>query len=55
MNIEPIEGGILVRLREYGYTNSESGSKAMLNCAVGWSEALTLLKCYLEHGIQYKK
>ena len=41
INIEPIEGGTIVRLREYGYNDSESSSRAMLNCAVGWGEALT--------------
>ncbi len=55
INIEPIEGGTIVRLREYGYNDSESSSRAMLNCAVGWGEALTLLKFYLEHGIHYNK
>jgi len=53
INIEPIEGGTIVSLREYGYTDSESSSMAMLNCAVGWGEALTLLKFYLEYGIHY--
>jgi hypothetical protein len=48
INIEPADGGTIIRLREYGYADTESAFKAMLNCAVGWWQALTLLKYYLE-------
>ncbi len=50
---EPQEGGVLIRLREYGYPDTAEGLRAMLNCAAGWGEALTLWKFYLEHGIRF--
>lgn len=46
--------GTVVRLKEYGYQFTEEGLQACLNCAVGWGEALTLLKVYVEHGICYQ-
>lgn len=53
VNITSAEDGTIVRLREYGFADSESGLAAMLNCATGWGEALTLLKFYLEYGAHY--
>ena len=53
INIASAEDGTIVRLREYGFADSESALDAMLNCAAGWGEALTLLKFYLEHGAHY--
>lgn len=47
------EDGTIVSLHEYGFANNESGFAAMINCATGWGEALTLLKFYLEHGLHY--
>lgn len=52
---EPYKDGTLVVLNETGYTNSEKDLKACIECAVGWGEALTLLKIYLEYGIVYKQ
>ncbi|MCC3357162.1 SRPBCC family protein [Bacillus sp. REN16] len=54
-NLEPYKDGTLVVLNETGYTNSDKDVKACIGCAVGWGEALTLLKIYLEHGIVYKQ
>lgn len=45
--------GTVIRLREYGYHDTPSGRAAMLECAAGWGEALTLLKFYVEHRIVY--
>ena len=53
INFEPSEEGTIVRLREFGYHNTPSGRAAMLECAAGWGEALTLLKYYVEHKIIY--
>ncbi|MFS0823215.1 SRPBCC family protein [Bacillus sp. 1P02SD] len=53
--LEPYKDGTLVVLHETGYTNSEKDIKACIDCAVGWGEALILLKIYLEHGIVYKQ
>ena len=53
IDFEPAESGTIIRLREYGYQDTPSGLRAMLNCAAGWGEALTVWKYYVEHGIQY--
>jgi len=53
INIKPIENGTIVSLCEYGYADTPSGHKAMISCATGWGEALTLLKFYLELGAHY--
>jgi len=51
VNFSPGDNGTIVSLREYGFPRS--ALKAMLDCATGWGEALTLLKFYLEHGVHY--
>ena len=51
--LEPLGSGTLVKLTESGYSASERDAKAHVGCAVGWGEALTLLKFYLEHGLIY--
>jgi uncharacterized protein YndB with AHSA1/START domain len=53
LNIIPTDDGTIVSLREHGFTDQPSGREAMINCATGWGEALTLLKFYLEHGVSY--
>ena len=50
---EAVENGAIIRLREYGYEDTPSGRRGILECAAGWGEALTLLKFYVEHGITY--
>ena len=50
---EAVEEGTVIRLREYGYEDTPSGRRGILECAAGWGEALTLLKFYVEHGITY--
>ncbi|MEK4246878.1 SRPBCC domain-containing protein [Psychrobacillus sp. FSL K6-2684] len=53
--LEPYQEGTLIMLKEMGYSNSDKDIKACINCAVGWGEAMTLLKIYLEEGIVYKE
>ena len=53
MDFEEVEEGTVVRLREYGYHDTPSGRAALLECAAGWGEALTLMKYYVEHGVTY--
>lgn len=53
MDFEPVEEGTIIRLREYGYRDDPRSRRAMLACATGWGEALTLLKFYVEHNIRY--
>ncbi|MGV3466372.1 MAG: SRPBCC family protein [Heyndrickxia sp.] len=51
--LEPFKEGTLLQLEEQSYTNEDTF--ACIGCAVGWGEAMTLLKVYLEQGIVYKQ
>jgi uncharacterized protein YndB with AHSA1/START domain len=42
VDFTPTEGGTVVRLREYGYQNTQTSQRCQLDCAAGWGEALTL-------------
>ena len=53
INLEATDEGTILRLREHGYHNTPSGRAAMVECAAGWGEAVTLLKFYVEHDITY--
>ena len=46
-------GSTILIVQESGFHNTPKGRKALLSCATGWGEALTMLKYYLEHGITY--
>jgi len=48
-----IRGGTVLRLREHGFRDTPSGRRALMTCATGWGEALTLLKFWVEHGLRY--
>lgn len=52
-SLEDDPSGCVVRVREVGFEDSPEGLHAMMQCAVGWGEALTLMKMYLEHNICY--
>jgi uncharacterized protein YndB with AHSA1/START domain len=53
ITLRPIENGTIIRLREYGFADTPSAYAAMIDCATGWGEALTLLKFYVEYGVRY--
>jgi uncharacterized protein YndB with AHSA1/START domain len=53
IEFEEVEEGTVVRLREHGYHDTPSGRRALMECAAGWGEALTLMKFWVEHGIRY--
>lgn len=53
LGFKPHPEGVIVALKEYGYENTPSGRRALLECATGWGEALTLLKFYVEYKIVY--
>jgi len=40
--------GTVVRLVDEGYPDDDDGIDALLDCACGWGEALTLLRVHLE-------
>jgi len=52
-DLEPLGPGTVVTVTESGHTTSPKDLEALVECASGWGEALTLLKVYLEHGITY--
>ncbi len=53
MDFEPTDEGTIIRLKECGYRDDPKSKRAMLACATGWGEALTLLKFYVEYGQRY--
>jgi uncharacterized protein YndB with AHSA1/START domain len=53
IDFKPVEEGTLVSLMEYGYEDTPTGLRNMLNRASGWAGALILMKFYLEHGVTY--
>jgi uncharacterized protein YndB with AHSA1/START domain len=53
INLAFKDGGTIVSLCEHGFAASPSGLQAMVDCATGWGEALTLLKYCLEYGLRY--
>jgi uncharacterized protein YndB with AHSA1/START domain len=53
ITLEELGGGTLVKLNEQGHTATDQDLAVLVDCAVGWGEALTMLKYYLEHGTHY--
>ncbi len=53
INLEAVNEGTILRLREYGHENTSTSIAALAECAAGWGEAITLMKFYVEHGITY--
>jgi uncharacterized protein YndB with AHSA1/START domain len=53
INLKSDERGTIIRLEESNFPDTDTGRQKMLENAVGWGEALTLLKFYVEHGVIY--
>ncbi|MEH7123875.1 hypothetical protein V7127_11525 [Bacillus sp. JJ1773] len=53
--MQPYQEGTLLLLEKAGYSTSSTDLSACIGCAVGWGEALALLKMYLEYGIVCKE
>ena len=53
IEFKEVKGGTNVYLQEDGFKDTFDGLKAMMECATGWGEALTLMKYYVEHGLRY--
>lgn len=51
--LEDTDEGTIIVVQESGFENTPKGRKALLSCATGWGEALTMLKYYLEYGVKY--
>lgn len=54
MDLEGRGRGTVVHLTDRGYPLTPAGLRAYNECAVGWGEALTLLKFFVEHGLRYE-
>lgn len=52
-DIEPMAGGVVLRLHESGYEDGPAGVEARVRQASGWGEAMTLIKFMAEHGLHY--
>jgi uncharacterized protein YndB with AHSA1/START domain len=53
LDLAPLGDGTRLTVTESGHRDTEGDRRALVDCAAGWGEALTLLKVYLEHGITY--
>jgi len=53
INFEKVAEGTVVHLIETGYEDTSAGMQDLLNRVSGWAQVLTLMKFYLEHGVQY--
>ncbi|MCK5304132.1 MAG: SRPBCC domain-containing protein [Candidatus Heimdallarchaeota archaeon] len=49
---EETEKGTKITVKEHGFHNTPKGRKALLDCATGWGEALTMAKYFIEHGVK---
>lgn len=50
--ITPHPDGTWLELVETGIPKTEPGLRRFAECSTGWGEALTLVRCYAEHGIR---
>jgi uncharacterized protein YndB with AHSA1/START domain len=51
LTFERVAVGTIVSVRETGYPDTPDGRRALLDCAAGWGEALTLCRFFLERGV----
>jgi len=52
-SLEPLGQGTRLTVTDAGHLETQKDLEACVGCAVGWGEALALLKFYLEHGVVY--
>jgi uncharacterized protein YndB with AHSA1/START domain len=52
-DLEPLSPGTVLTVTESGHAMTEKDLAALVDCAAGWGEALTLLKMYFEYGLTY--
>lgn len=52
-DLEEREGGTLLRVREQGFAPTTKGRQSFEGNSIGWGEATTLLKFYVERGVSY--
>ena len=52
-DLEERADGTLLRLREHGFAPTAKGRESFEGNSLGWGEASTLIKFYVEHGVRY--
>jgi uncharacterized protein YndB with AHSA1/START domain len=52
-DLEERADGTLLRLREHGFAPTSKGRESFEGNSLGWGEASTLIKFYVEHGVRY--
>ena len=52
-DLEERADGTLLRLREHGFAPTSKGRESFKGNSLGWGEASTLIKFYVEHGVRY--
>jgi uncharacterized protein YndB with AHSA1/START domain len=52
-DLEERADGTLLRLREHGFAPTSKGRESFEGNSLGWGEASTLIKFYIEHGVRY--
>jgi uncharacterized protein YndB with AHSA1/START domain len=50
--ITPHPDGAWLQVLETSLPQTEAGLRRFAECAAGWGEALTLIRCHAEHGIR---
>jgi uncharacterized protein YndB with AHSA1/START domain len=53
MHFEAVDGGTVMRLGEFGFSEGARGEQALAREAAGWGEAMTLAKFRVEYGVRY--
>jgi uncharacterized protein YndB with AHSA1/START domain len=53
ISLTPRAESTLIEIIQTGFPKNESGLQMFGQCSMGWAEAMTLLKVYAEHGINY--
>lgn len=54
IELSPHQEGTLVSLIERGIPDDHDGHARFASCSVGWGEALTLMKFWVEHRVTYR-
>ncbi len=52
-DLEGRAAGTLLRVREHGFAPTAKGRESFGGNSLGWGEAATLIKFYVEHGVRY--
>ena len=54
LELVPHSDGVVLQVTENNYADTKEGHEALIECATGWGEALSLVRIYAEKGIHFK-